>query len=152
MKTIYNCVINKKNTVLITLLTLLLFSGCKKNKEEVNSSVIEAKLITKDNEYWDAPIAWDNDACSTPFGNVSLALNDNHSFIYNNSSCSYSGSWTVDYKTNRSGQFLNLNLLFKTPFIQQSFLLKYSPENDTFYAFHSNDLTLEPFTRIPLQR
>ncbi|MDB5256860.1 MAG: hypothetical protein JWM14_1555 [Chitinophagaceae bacterium] len=151
MKTIYNYFLNKKNTVLIcTVMPLILFSGCKKNDNEVNSSFIESKLITGTAEHWVAPINLSKDVCGG--STVTLALDSDHNFTYMDGSCSFAGTWNADYVANRSGQFLNLNLTYtyNSSNYQESFSLKYSSEQDIFYALDQNTLELLPFEKYNL--
>ncbi|MBC7487877.1 MAG: hypothetical protein H7282_14130 [Cytophagaceae bacterium] len=150
MKKIYNNFLNRRNTVLAcTLLFVILFSGCKKNNDEVDSSLIESKLITGTGEHWVVAFKLSNDICGSN-KSVILVLDSNHHFTYTNSTCSsFTGSWNADYANNRSGQFLNLNFtyLYNSKNYQESIALKYSSEQDIFYSFDKNDFTLTPFNR-----
>ena len=133
------------------LLSMILFSGCKKNNDEVDSSLIESKLITKTGEPWLIAFKLSKDLCASNINTMELALDSNHHFAYTNSTCSsIAGSWSADYTANRSGQFLNLNFtyVYNSSNYKESIALKYSSEQDIFYSFNKNDFTLTPFTKI----
>ncbi|MDF2457276.1 MAG: hypothetical protein K0R51_3269 [Cytophagaceae bacterium] len=150
MKKIYTYSMSMKRTVLLmTLLAIVLFAGCKRNDDEVNSSFIEEKLSGGYEQEWVVPFYLSATGCNA--GNLPphLTLNADHEFDYSGD-CIHSGSWNAEYSTNRSGQFLILNLTYFNGLDYQTdtIHLKYSAEYDIFYNVDPNDQSLVPFEKV----
>lgn len=142
--------INKKSSVVLMILSaLLLFAGCKRNDDEVNSSYIEEKLSGGSEQKWTPTFYLSAPGCDA--GNLAgnLTLKADHEFDYTGD-CNHSGSWNAEYSTNRSGQFLVLNLTYDngTDYVTDIIHLKYSAEHDIFYTVDPNDQSLEPMEKV----
>lgn len=150
MKKEFRYLMTKKNsTLLIAWLVFALFSGCKRNDDDVNTSFIEEKLSGGFEQEWIAPIYLSSSGCSNGTVTTYLTLYADHNFDYSGD-CVYSGSWHAVYSTNRSGQFVVLNLTYfnGTDYLTDSFDLKYSAEQDIFYSVNHNDQSLYPFEKV----
>lgn len=125
---------------------IISLNGCKKNDEDVNVSLIESKLTSDSSQYWSAPITLEIDTIYNP---VILQLSSNHKFKYIATPYNVVGDWSVDYAANRSGQYLTLNCsyIFESKPYNQSFALKYSSDQDVFYALSQSDQSLQIFTK-----
>ena len=140
---------NKSLALLIIVSAIVLFGGCKKNDDEVNASFIEEKLSNGSEQEWIVPFYLSATGCNAGVANLYLTLKATHDFDYIGN-CSYSGSWSVEYSANRSGQFLILNLTYDNGggLVTDPFYLKYSAEDDMFYIVDPNDQSLYPFEKV----
>jgi hypothetical protein len=154
MKKTYNNFFSEKHVIYIsTILIITLFSGCKKNDSEINSGFLESKLSNEDSQSWYAPLSLSGDGCNSSSNAAIITFHSNHDFDFNHDVCAtITGSWNASYTANRSGQILILNLTYMDGSVQQteSFSLRYSSEQDIFYALDPDELTLYPFEKYDL--
>lgn len=129
MKTMFN----KLSASLVLMLVILLgVMACKKSEEQLDSATIQSRLAGADSTLWKFPSSLE-EGCPDAAVQPLLLLRSNATYLYTQGSCTFKGSWSVTYTSNRSGQDITLELIDQEGGGFRRVKLLYSRDNDAFY-------------------